>query len=814
MAYKIHQNTFQKGLIRDTDKRVQDPSSYNLAENMSLTGENDFYALKNMKGTTFLDDVISLDADGEVNVLASAECDGKYLVGTYPGQTQDEVNRSIIFFTVHKQNAAASETSSIWLRDVVRNETQLVYQDTAGEDNLNFPLNGTIDLEVFGEENLSNVYWIDFVNELREFEIIFDPLNPITSAVEFCRIRRAPIDTLSFNDVIDNEGQLSSGTYNISYQYFNTVTKKESTWSLFTGSIPIYPPSFNTENREEIYGGVPGEQTSKAIELSIDKKPDNSFLYDSIKLAVIKNIGGLKTPALTAFITTANKDFFDNPSSILYTGAGNEIEVDISEIVVDDAPIETFKTLSIKEAVLFGGNIKYRDRLVENVTFSNAETVRKPIGTGGGNVYQPSLDNTNNPTLNFTTSSNVLSGTDERFVWVFKENVAQRSGSPGIGCTNVNSTGGLNVYPDNNPGGSIFEIGNDVVPGNTFRVRIQLFGGALGFEKCVIVNEFGFSPLLLSPGSNPSPPGLDLINFTYTALEGDTDIDVTDALFDQLLEAQVTFPNTLLVNRISDTSIEVINVSPIQTPPFQPDFFDAVYLGLEVQKGIDISINQFDFGENDGGYKNPKNCVERKGYFRDEVYRFGITYMDKFGTWSPPVPFDFTDFKALDQLSQKSFNSVTFSPIPGCMQFNFIGDFFASELRIGDFMVIPGGTYEGVRMIKDFSEDGSGTKVDLQALDLGSFAGLAFTTKGAQFSFAKEGIDWKFPNRENPQYNLFNQDGGPTGPGQIEALGLKIEGITNHPEWAKAFAIVRTKRINNILYQGMHVPTYGVQRLP
>ena len=43
-------------------------------------------------------------------------------------------------------------------------------------------------------------------------------------------------------------------------------------------------------------------------------------------------------------------------------------------------------------------------------------------------------------------------------------------------------------------------------------------------------------------------------------------------------------------------------------------------------------------------YENPENCSKYVSYFRDEVYRFGISYHDEYGNWSPVKPIIFSSF--------------------------------------------------------------------------------------------------------------------------------------------------------------------------
>lgn len=79
--------------------------------------------------------------------------------------------------------------------------------------------------------------------------------------------------------------------------------------------------------------------------------------------------------------------------------------------------------------------------------------------------------------------------------------------------------------------------------------------------------------------------------------------------------------------------------------------------------------------------------------------------------------------------------------------------------------------------------------------------------------------DFRFPKRDDSYtdaegvvtsnaYSLYD------GAGKIEALGLALRGIKNHPAWAKGIAILRAKRKKNILFQSPLVNTHIVEPLP
>ena len=136
------------------------------------------------------------------------------------------------------------------------------------------------------------------------------------------------------------------------------------------------------------------------------------------------------------------------------------------------------------------------------------------------------------------------------------------------------------------------------------------------------------------------------------------------------------------------------------------------------------SVNVYT-SSNSHPFSDPNLSSQYRGYFRGEVYRYGIIYKDKFGNSSPVYPLDLS--------------SVTGNTITG---------------------------------------------------------GLT---------------DMKFPDRSTSNaYTLFD------GSGKIRSLGLTLNGLTNHPSWARSFEIVRvnrTGRFKNILFQTPVIPMVAVYGL-
>jgi len=98
-------------------------------------------------------------------------------------------------------------------------------------------------------------------------------------------------------------------------------------------------------------------------------------------------------------------------------------------------------------------------------------------------------------------------------------------------------------------------------------------------------------------------------------------------------------------------------------------------------------------------------------------------------------------------------------------------------------------------------EDEDGNKSPAVALNLSAITGNQITS----------GTDMKFPGRHvSNTYSLFNTSG------YIKGLGLNLNGIVNHPSWAKKIHIVRLQRRKNILFQSPIIPMvdiYGIGAL-
>jgi hypothetical protein len=197
----------------------------------------------------------------------------------------------------------------------------------------------------------------------------------------------------------------------------------------------------------------------------------------------------------------------------------------------------------------------------------------------------------------------------------------------------------------------------------------------------------------------------------------------------------------------------------------------------------------------DADFKCGEESNRHKGYFRKEVYPFGIAYHDEYMNFGSVEPFDFSGF--FKQNTRRTTQCTGYShPTPTTWVVQ-IAD--TSDLAIGDSVSFN----SNIAQIIGITPTSITINGDI-TITLGASLNILYSQKGNQtMDWA-----WKFPDRSDNQFVLMSNDDKP------QSIGLFIKGIKNHPTWAKGFAIVRQKRVKNILYQSPHIPTVGVMGVP
>lgn len=202
-------------------------------------------------------------------------------------------------------------------------------------------------------------------------------------------------------------------------------------------------------------------------------------------------------------------------------------------------------------------------------------------------------------------------------------------------------------------------------------------------------------------------------------------------------------------------------------------------------------------------YRNETECTFLKGYFRDELYGFGIFYYDEFGN-GVVCPYDFTAFGSGKVTPTGEFMEIIAD----------LGDgLYEARINMANL-----GSYDGSDVIELNGERATVVEIrpDNPAVNIATIILRAETTMtvgsnggvtyiGGGNCNQGSGWAWKFPSRHQKGFSLFSDvSDNPV------ALGLRLEGISNHPSWAKGFRIVRLKRKRDKLGQFLHVPAIAV----
>lgn len=192
--------------------------------------------------------------------------------------------------------------------------------------------------------------------------------------------RLSPIGRVFIKSIEAGGGELRAGSYQFAVRFANSQTGESTKFSLFTNPVSIGDLS----SSGVLSGGI-GSRTDKSFVLGIQASSQEVIQYDVYQIAVIENNAG--NPAfstnvsLSQFYTLDSQDFIFN-----YDSNERFDSVDLADVSIDDAAINTFKTLTIKNNRLVGGNIKYKnlsyDRGTPEVTFGSIKDIQIPIRQG------------------------------------------------------------------------------------------------------------------------------------------------------------------------------------------------------------------------------------------------------------------------------------------------------------------------------------------------------------------------------------------------------------------------------------------------
>jgi hypothetical protein len=381
MANEKKPQRFFKGINLDISQSIQPENTYRWAHNMDIVAQGDEYVLNQIKsiaqgiangsqlrGITPSGGNPFEFPDGSFNVLGFAQG-----IGVFNGDDRD----CIVIFT-HGTSfnvPLVIDKSTIFVYDCVSESLSIVGGNSEPlSTGLDFPVDGSVDAIITRDRGIPIVYFVDNKNVIRRFVLDNSIYVNYKKVDELSVPRLLPVDSQIKNISIQTNGSLLSGTYQFAFRFKNSVIGGFSQWSSFTNPIPAIPTS-----QSAVYGGAVGEVTNKSISFDISASLDEQGIYDLIEVATIKNNTGENIAQEVCFVSSLAID--GATTSVEYAGNEAEYELPVTEITVDDAAVETVKTLIESNSRIITGSTKYFDRLLSqsNGTIKSAITIKRSV---------------------------------------------------------------------------------------------------------------------------------------------------------------------------------------------------------------------------------------------------------------------------------------------------------------------------------------------------------------------------------------------------------------------------------------------------
>lgn len=347
-------NRFVKGMSKDVNPSMQPEDTYRDALNMDLSLKGEQLVMNRMKSVV---DAVTTGSDaayitiGGGNGTTAAILGRSTGLGVFNGNEQE----CVAFFAAGV-NSTAIASSRIF---VFALNTNTLYT-FGGEDlELGLLMGTAVSSFITRDRGRSFLYFTDGVNPFRRLELNDASWADITSADQLNVVREFLEDnTINFSAAIKKEGNLIAGTYQFAFRLKQSTTGIYSKWTNITNPLAIVPLYATTAN----FGGLVGEVTDKAIEIDITFDNGEEDKYDTLELATIKNTTGDAIPQSVAFVSSHG--LLSDEITILYDGGQAEFELPVTEIVVDDAPIESAVATKETNGRAILGNVTYYDRTI------------------------------------------------------------------------------------------------------------------------------------------------------------------------------------------------------------------------------------------------------------------------------------------------------------------------------------------------------------------------------------------------------------------------------------------------------------------
>lgn len=272
MPQKTVKNTFMKGMNLDADISYQPKGTYRECEEFRVVADSNatMGSLSNVKGNT------------DLNIALSS---GDVIVGS-------AVLEDYIVLFVYNTNGSYSYIYKVTMVGEVATKTTLwTDNDLSTSDSLH--LNPTYPIKAVTRkeaEDIEKVYWVDDNNYLRYLNAAIH----LTTDGEIKSVSNSYLSAKTFGTVSDitftepvlsrsGSGGLNAGAVQYSYQLYNK-NGSESSFSPATGLYHLSSSSDNAADSSEYKGNSQGEESGKSFTFDITLE---TYAYDSIRLVSI-----------------------------------------------------------------------------------------------------------------------------------------------------------------------------------------------------------------------------------------------------------------------------------------------------------------------------------------------------------------------------------------------------------------------------------------------------------------------------------------------------------------------------------------------
>lgn len=389
-------NTFNGGLDKDVSPQLIEKAKYLDAKDITITDEGIYGSATQIQGSEFLSAIIAPSTYGatdfndilwsnHLNPMGVARCrvrvGGSFLPGAivWIGRstavdlgdltiTVPDLNGNVSVFECYLLTFSAdssSITSTIKLFEKFRTDKEY--------------LEASVDYEVSVENDFDYVY---FTNQIDPpFKVKCEPLAVSEQEASLIRTKNMapPVPSVTY----DSSGNVLAGSYSFAVRMISSQTNSYTKWSL--PSIPVAIGRRDNLSGVTSFNGNVGISTNVTISLNNTFDPDSFADFDYYQIAVVKNTDGDGLSSTTvSYLEPVNKGAVSS-AVFVYDGDEQESIEDVTDLTVDDAQIGSFKTITIKNNFLIGGNVSYQDLGLDNGTPSITSAVYQidSIPTGG-----------------------------------------------------------------------------------------------------------------------------------------------------------------------------------------------------------------------------------------------------------------------------------------------------------------------------------------------------------------------------------------------------------------------------------------------